>query len=397
MRHRKTGISRWLVHTILFSGLVHLIYLGFTSADSSYLLTHSGEYTIWTLILTLACTPLYILFGWQQIRRFRKILGIYVFLYLFVHLISFIDKYHWQIAAAVTGITMEFNLIIGTISFMIMLFLFLTSNRVAVRRLRKKWKPLHRMVYPAAMLGCGHILLLNDQITAHGFKYSIIVLLLLTIRLKPVKRFFIRRWKGLLPVRKAFSGRIIHPLFLSLAFAIPIVLLILAVQTRQVTASEPFHYERDRGFLTTLFAPDRLPVVDHSLTLQTCGKKCHAAHLPGFLPERSWKNIITRLDDHFGETVNIAPETRDAIETYLTMNAADYTKSKFSIKLLDSIGNQTPSRITETPFFKRHHEDIPRSVIQHESVRRLSNCQACHIGSGDTGNFDDRAIQMPED
>ncbi len=400
MRRKKIQFNRLLVHAILISGLVHLIYLAFTNTNSHTLLTQSGEYAIWTLILSLACTPLFILFGWQKPRRFRKILGIYSFLYLLLHMVLFIAKYNWQVILAATGIIREFNLMIGTVSLIIMLILFMTSNKAAIRRLRKKWKPLHRLVYPAAVLGCGHAFFINDQVNMHGLKYSIIVLALLIVRLQPVKSFFIERCKKRVPNKKTVTrigGKQMRPQFLLLAIAILAALVFQAVPSQPATASEPYQYEKDGGFLTALFAPGELPIITHAPTLKTCSTDCHAAHLPGFLPERSWKKIVANLDDHFGETVNINPETRDAIEAYLSRYAADYTKSKLSIKMLDSIGSKTPSRITETHFFKRHHEDISQTVVQHESIRTLSNCQACHIGSGESGSYDDRDIQMPGD
>ena len=49
-------------------------------------------------------------------------------------------------------------ILVGIIALLTMLPLALTSNRWAIRKLGKKWKPLHRLVYPLTLLAIVHFL-----------------------------------------------------------------------------------------------------------------------------------------------------------------------------------------------------------------------------------------------
>jgi hypothetical protein len=84
-----------------------------------------------------------------------------------------------------------------------------------------------------------------------------------------------------------------------------------------------------------------MPVVSHSQTSQYCSGGCHWTFLPGLLPQRSWEATMEDLEDHFGEKIQLPPETSEAILNYLTRGAAEFTESKVSMKILDSVGEET--------------------------------------------------------
>ena len=397
MKNRKTKIATALIMAALISGLIHLIIISFVSSDFAYLLSQSGEYTIWALIISLACTPLTTTFGWQGLRRIRKNTGIFAFIYGAVHLTAFFLKLNWDVMAALTRVGSELNLLLASISLLIMLLLFVTSNKAAIRKLGKRWKKLHRLVYPAAILGALHGILIDDMFSPHGMKYLILILVLLMARVPSVKGAIVNRRNRRQPKAQVGIDRGIRkPVFIILSVFGLLVIGLANGYMSNARAKEPYRYSRDAGFLATLFAPDKLPVVTHQQTLSTCGNDCHVAHQPGLLPERSWKRIMANLDDHFGEQVKISQDTREAIEDYLIRNAADYTRSKYSMKIMKSIGAQTPLRITEIEYFRRKHEEIPPQVIRHESVQLISNCRNCHIDADVTGDYHDRNVKMPD-
>lgn len=137
-----------------------------------------------------------------------------------------------------------------------------------------------------------------------------------------------------------------------------------------------------------------LTIVNNSTYAENCGA-CHFAYQPGLLPSGSWTKIITALADHFGEVIEFDPEAEKIIAEYLKANAADYSYAKLSAKIMKSIGNQTPQRITEIPIFKQKHHEISPDVIKRESIGSLSNCSACHT-TAEKGIYDDDNVKIPK-
>ncbi|MCJ7615974.1 MAG: diheme cytochrome c, partial [Desulfobacterales bacterium] len=87
---------------------------------------------------------------------------------------------------------------------------------------------------------------------------------------------------------------------------------------------------------------------------------CHFAYQPELLPEASWMKILTNLDDHFGESIELDDDSRKTISDYLKSNSAESSSAKRAVKIMRSLGNQVPLRITDIPYIrKKHHEISP--------------------------------------
>ena len=127
---------------------------------------------------------------------------------------------------------------------------------------------------------------------------------------------------------------------------------------------------------------------------ETCGA-CHFAYQPGLLPSGSWTKILSNLKDHFGEAVDIDTESKNIIGKYLTENAAETSGAKGPVRIMKSLKGQTPSRITEIPYIRRKHQDIPPEVFTRKSVGSLSNCLACHK-TADQGIYEDDDVVIPK-
>jgi hypothetical protein len=122
---------------------------------------------------------------------------------------------------------------------------------------------------------------------------------------------------------------------------------------------------------------------------------CHFAYPPDLLPASSWKDIVTRLGNHFGESLTLDDASRQEIGKYLKENAADRSGSKKAGKILRSLGGQSPSRITEIPYIVKEHREIAPEVFKRRSIGSLSNCIACHKVA-DQGQFDDDQVTIPQ-
>jgi hypothetical protein len=127
---------------------------------------------------------------------------------------------------------------------------------------------------------------------------------------------------------------------------------------------------------------------------EECGA-CHFAYQPELLPEASWMKILTNLDDHFGESIELDDDSRKAISAYLKSNSAVYSSAKIAVKIMRSLGNQVPLRITDITIFREKHHEISRNVLKRESIGSLSNCSACHTNA-ENGIYKDDNVIIPE-
>jgi sulfoxide reductase heme-binding subunit YedZ len=121
-----------------------------------------GEFALRVLILGLLITPLRDLFGWNLIK-FRRSIGLMAFFYVFAHLLVYLllDKQlEWD--PIIKDITKRPYIIVGVISFLILLPLAITSNNLSIRKLGPVvWRKLHWWVYAACLLGAAHFVLLK--------------------------------------------------------------------------------------------------------------------------------------------------------------------------------------------------------------------------------------------
>ncbi|MGZ8204005.1 MAG: cytochrome b/b6 domain-containing protein [Burkholderiales bacterium] len=122
---------------------------------------------------------------------------------------------------------------------------------------------------------------------------------------------------------------------------------------------------------------------------------CHVAYHPTLLPARSWKALMDRQDDHFGEKLGLDEATVTGILDFLQRNSAETGMTEPAYKINRSIpADQTPLRITETGYWIEKHRDVGDSVWKHSKVRSKANCGACHLDA-EQGTYEDAAMRLP--
>jgi mono/diheme cytochrome c family protein len=128
---------------------------------------------------------------------------------------------------------------------------------------------------------------------------------------------------------------------------------------------------------------------------EECGS-CHFPYQPGFLPEASWRMLMTGLADHFGENAELSDYEAEYILNYLVQNAAESRNGEVSRKVLWSLRSQQPPlRITETGFFRHEHDEIsPRMLDNNGETIHFSNCDSCHTRAIQ-GSFNEHEIKIP--
>lgn len=124
----------------------------------------------------------------------------------------------------------------------------------------------------------------------------------------------------------------------------------------------------------------KLQRVADVLYLDECGT-CHLAYQPELLPKASWEKIMAGMKDHFGEELYLDEASAAKLTDYMTKNSADSSKAARAVKVMESLGGETPLRIMEVPYIQEYHKDLSEATISQKTVRSLANCEACHISA----------------
>jgi hypothetical protein len=135
--------------------------------------------------------------------------------------------------------------------------------------------------------------------------------------------------------------------------------------------------------------------VDNEAYASECGA-CHFAYQPGLLPGQDWERIMNTLDDHYGDDASLDPQLADEIRGYLLGNAADRSSlSRSRAFAADSKMMGALPRITDTNYFVREHDEIPRRFAAgNPDVGSFSNCQACHRSAA-VGVYNEHDVMIP--
>jgi methionine sulfoxide reductase heme-binding subunit len=128
--------------------------------DPTKLLEHeTGRYALGILLATLTVTPLRRLTGQNRLQSVRRLLGVWSFVYAALHVAAYLtfDQLCYsletcQFPAIWEDVTRRPFIFVGASAFVILAALALTSTAGWVRRLRRNWQRLHRLVYAAAVL-----------------------------------------------------------------------------------------------------------------------------------------------------------------------------------------------------------------------------------------------------
>jgi sulfoxide reductase heme-binding subunit YedZ len=117
----------------------------------------TGEWALRFLLLSLAVTPLRQLFGWNWLASWRKMLGLFGFAMVVVHLLvwSVLDN-ELVLADIREDLLDRWYIVIGMVAFALLVPLAVTSTRGWIKRLGKRWVSLHRLVFPAVALALVH-------------------------------------------------------------------------------------------------------------------------------------------------------------------------------------------------------------------------------------------------
>jgi len=198
---KKILFSPWTKRALFLVCLIPaalLLWRGFhgdlTANPVEYIEHFTGDWTIRFLLITLSVTPLRKVYNQPLLARYRRMLGLFAFFYVCVHLSMYLTFDQFFDPVAIWADVMKRPYItVGTLGFVMLIPLAITSTAGMVRRLGpKRWQWLHRLVYFCALAGIIHFYWLVKSDISDPFMYFGIWTLLMLFRarmwLAPAKK-----------------------------------------------------------------------------------------------------------------------------------------------------------------------------------------------------------------
>jgi len=143
-----------------------------------------GTWTLVMLMLTLSITPLRRLTGWSALLKFRRMLGLFAFFYVTLHFLTYIwlDKF-FDLHAILKDIVKRPFITVGFAAFLMLIPLAATSTDAMMRRLKRNWGRLHKLVYVIGVTGVVHYWWLVKRDITQPAIYAGVLAVLLGYRL----------------------------------------------------------------------------------------------------------------------------------------------------------------------------------------------------------------------
>ena len=181
--------------TLFVNALVPLFLLGYDALNGNlganpieFFTRTTGVLTLIFLLITLSITPLRKYFGWNELIKFRRMLGLYAFFYGFLHLITYsiFDK-SFNIVEIAKDVWQRPFIAVGMLAFFLLIPLAVTSTNAMIKRLGgKNWSKLHKLTYPIAILGVIHFWLIVKSDVFYPFMFALVLAGLLSYRIYAV-------------------------------------------------------------------------------------------------------------------------------------------------------------------------------------------------------------------
>ncbi len=199
-------LAKPVVFLLCLLPFIWLFYGAFTNNlganPAEHLIRATGDWTLRFLCIVLAVTPLRVVTSTPQLARFRRMLRLFVYFYVVLHLLS----YSWfdmgfDIPDIAKDIAKRPFILVGFSAFVLLTPLAATSFNRAIKALGgKRWQMLHKLVYLIAGLGLLHFFWMragkNDF--TEVFVYAAIIAVLLGWRVVQfVKKKRLQRTQGL--------------------------------------------------------------------------------------------------------------------------------------------------------------------------------------------------------
>lgn len=150
-----------------------------------FFLRTTGVLTLVFLLITLAVTPLRKYYGWNNLVKFRRMLGLYSFFYGFLHFVTYgiFDK-SFSVSAIASDVWERPFIAVGMLAFFLLIPLAVTSTNGMIKRLGgKNWARLHKLTYAAAIFGVVHFWMIVKSDVFYPLLFGLVLAGLLGYRI----------------------------------------------------------------------------------------------------------------------------------------------------------------------------------------------------------------------
>ena len=176
-----------LVFLVALAPALYLLFRTFTDRLSANpiedMTLTTGIWALRFLVITLAITPIRRVTGWQRVIQFRRMLGLFAFFYAVLHVATFVVLDHFfDFSRIIADVVKRPYITMGSIAFLSMIPLAVTSTRGWIRRLGRRWQLLHRLIYVSAIAASIHYLWKVKVMIGSPVYYAAIVAALLVFR-----------------------------------------------------------------------------------------------------------------------------------------------------------------------------------------------------------------------
>ncbi|MES2281353.1 MAG: protein-methionine-sulfoxide reductase heme-binding subunit MsrQ [Pseudomonadota bacterium] len=171
----------WLAWNVVQAQMGNVNVLGANPAE--YLIRATGDWTLRFICIVLAVTPLRVISNTPTLTRFRRMLGLFAYFYVVVHLLSYSGfDMGFDVADIAKDIAKRPFILVGFAAFVLLTPLAATSFNAAIKAMgAKRWQTLHKLVYVIAGLGLLHFFWMRSGKNnfAEVFVYAAIIAVLL--------------------------------------------------------------------------------------------------------------------------------------------------------------------------------------------------------------------------
>ena len=167
--------------------VTRLFWLGFSDnlgANPIEFIEHStGTWALVFLLLSLAMTPIRLITKQAWLIQLRRLLGLWMFFYACLHIITYVWlDFNFLFDEMLNDVFEHPRILVGFAAFVLTIPLAITSNSYMMKKLKGKWKTLHKSVYVVAILVVLHFLLLVKKDLTEPVYYAIVLVLLFGVR-----------------------------------------------------------------------------------------------------------------------------------------------------------------------------------------------------------------------
>jgi methionine sulfoxide reductase heme-binding subunit len=177
-----------IVWLLAFIPLIRMIWYGFTNqlgANPVEFIEHStGTWALVFLLVSLAMTPIRLLTGQVWQIQLRRLLGLWMFFYACLHIVTYVWlDFGFLFDEMINDVFEHPRILVGFAAFVLTIPLAVTSNSFMMKKLKSKWKTLHKTVYLIAVLAVLHYVLLVKKDLTEPIYYAVALTILLGIRI----------------------------------------------------------------------------------------------------------------------------------------------------------------------------------------------------------------------